>query len=302
MGAEQAADDRQERHNNKPDDGEWFRFNYALCEAIAYGGNLTLNQIRIIHYIARMTWGWNRKFFIFRQKEAAEKLGMDKGEMSRAYNALIQADVLITKKGEVAINKYTDEWNLNHLESKKRKLGNSQQVVKNPTSCEKPNQKLGNSQPEVVKNPTSTGPKPANSADLDGSKDNTKDKKDNNPLNPPEGDRVDGLFEEAWEAYPKRAGGNSKKAARKAWDARIKQGAGPELMLAGVKRYRAFCDATGKTGLETVKMAATFFGPSDWYLEPWDVPGQPSSKTAPQSQGGAVTTYGLAPGVIFGWG
>jgi hypothetical protein len=36
---------------------------------------------------------------------------------------------------------------------------------------------------------------------------------------------------------PKRAGGNSKAAAWKAWKARIKDGVTTEAMLAGVNRY-----------------------------------------------------------------
>ncbi|HHS9579441.1 TPA: conserved phage C-terminal domain-containing protein, partial [Raoultella planticola] len=46
-------------------------------------------------------------------------------------------------------------------------------------------------------------------------------------------------FETAWDAYPKRAGGNSKAGAFKAWKARLKDGVKPDDMLAGVKRYAA---------------------------------------------------------------
>lgn len=45
-------------------------------------------------------------------------------------------------------------------------------------------------------------------------------------------------FEQAWQAYPKRAGGNSKAAAWKAWKARIKDGVTTVAMLDGVNRYR----------------------------------------------------------------
>ncbi|EPS0008308.1 helix-turn-helix domain-containing protein, partial [Escherichia coli] len=38
-------------------------------------------------------------------------------------------------------------------------------------------------------------------------------------------------FEQAWQEYPKRAGGNSKSAAFKAWKARIREGVTPETML-----------------------------------------------------------------------
>ena len=82
-------------------------------------------------------------------------------------------------------------------------------------------------------------------------------------------------FETAWQVYPKRAGGNSKAAAFKAWKARLKDGVKPETMLAGVKRYAAYARATGSTGTQFVKQAATFFGPDRHFDEPWQAPSAP---------------------------
>ncbi|MFI7783490.1 replication protein [Citrobacter amalonaticus] len=82
-------------------------------------------------------------------------------------------------------------------------------------------------------------------------------------------------FETAWQAYPKRAGGNSKSAASKAWKARLKDGVKPEDMLAGVKRYAAYVKATGSVGTQFVKQAATFFGPDRHFEEPWQTPSAP---------------------------
>ncbi|EOU9990814.1 replication protein, partial [Yersinia enterocolitica] len=44
-------------------------------------------------------------------------------------------------------------------------------------------------------------------------------------------------FETAWANYPKREGSNSKPAAFKCWNARIKEGVASEVLLAGVERY-----------------------------------------------------------------
>ncbi|MBK2541654.1 helix-turn-helix domain-containing protein [Klebsiella quasipneumoniae] len=82
-------------------------------------------------------------------------------------------------------------------------------------------------------------------------------------------------FEKAWQAYPKRAGGNSKAAAFKAWNARLKDGVKPEAMLAGVKRYAAFARATGSAGTQYVKQAASFFGPDRHFEESWQAPSAP---------------------------
>ncbi|HBS6936389.1 TPA: helix-turn-helix domain-containing protein [Klebsiella pneumoniae] len=82
-------------------------------------------------------------------------------------------------------------------------------------------------------------------------------------------------FETAWQDYPKRAGGNSKAAAWKAWKARLKDGVNPEAMLAGVKRYAAYARATGSVGTQYVKQAASFFGPDRHFEESWQAPSAP---------------------------
>ncbi|WP_223284277.1 hypothetical protein [Kosakonia sp. SMBL-WEM22] len=79
-------------------------------------------------------------------------------------------------------------------------------------------------------------------------------------------------FEEAWQAYPKRAGGNPKAAAFKAWKARLKEGVSPADMQAGVTRYAAYVSATGNAGSQFVKQAATFFGPDRHFEESWQAP------------------------------
>lgn len=79
-------------------------------------------------------------------------------------------------------------------------------------------------------------------------------------------------FDAAWQAYPKRAGGNPKASAWKVWKARLREGVKPEAMLEGVKRYAAFVQATGNTGTQYVKQAATFFGPDRHFEESWQAP------------------------------
>jgi len=96
-------------------------------------------------------------------------------------------------------------------------------------------------------------------------------------------------FETAWQAYPKRAGGNSKSGAFKAWKARLKDGVKPEDMLAGVKRYAAYARATGSIGTQFVKQAATFFGPDRHFEESWQAPSAPG--------GGHNSTIGRLSGL-----
>lgn len=77
-------------------------------------------------------------------------------------------------------------------------------------------------------------------------------------------------FEAAWSAYPKRSGGNSKRGAFRAWEARVKAGADAGELLAGTTRYADFVRSEGKEGSRYVMQASTFFGPDEHYAEPWE--------------------------------
>lgn len=77
-------------------------------------------------------------------------------------------------------------------------------------------------------------------------------------------------FEEAWRAYPKRAGGNPRIAAEKQWNARLKQGHTADEMYDGTIRYALYVEAVGNLGTEYVMMARTFYGPQLLFLEPWE--------------------------------
>lgn len=76
-------------------------------------------------------------------------------------------------------------------------------------------------------------------------------------------------FAEAWALYPKRGGGNPKLRAQRAWNARIAEGVEPSELIAGVRRYAAWCAAEHKIGSEFVLQAATFFGPDNRWSEDW---------------------------------
>ncbi|EPB0882439.1 helix-turn-helix domain-containing protein [Yersinia enterocolitica] len=76
-------------------------------------------------------------------------------------------------------------------------------------------------------------------------------------------------FETAWANYPKREGSNSKPAAFKCWNARLKAGVTSEVLLAGVERYAKFCQAKGQTNTAYVMQATRFFGPGCEYENTW---------------------------------
>ena len=77
-------------------------------------------------------------------------------------------------------------------------------------------------------------------------------------------------FEGAWAVYPSRPGA-SKKAAYKAWSARLASGVGHQIMLDGAARYAEYCRAM-RTDPQYIKQPATFFGPGDHFLCDWTIP------------------------------
>ncbi|WP_187362770.1 hypothetical protein [Raoultella terrigena] len=85
-------------------------------------------------------------------------------------------------------------------------------------------------------------------------------------------------FELVWSIYPKRAGGNSKSDAFKAWNARIRDGTAAEEIYSGVERYAAFVKFEGNLNTQFVKQAKTFFGPGMHFSEPWAIQQAPGTR------------------------
>jgi hypothetical protein len=80
----------------------------------------------------------------------------------------------------------------------------------------------------------------------------------------------DPVFDEAYEAYPRRPGMN-RQDARKAWNARLADKTEAQAMLAGTRRYAAYCAAVGQQP-QFIKLPATFFGPSKHFESEWTIP------------------------------
>lgn len=73
-------------------------------------------------------------------------------------------------------------------------------------------------------------------------------------------------------AYPNRAGDQGWREAQRAAHARISAGHTTDDLIAGAKRYAEYCEATGNTGTQYVKQAASFLGPENHFLLPWAPP------------------------------
>lgn len=85
-------------------------------------------------------------------------------------------------------------------------------------------------------------------------------------------------FETAWKEYPRREGGNPKKAAYAAWNARLKSGHTSEQMTDGVRRYASYVARSG-THQRFVMQAQKFFGPEDppHFTLGWETSNEPAN-------------------------
>jgi hypothetical protein len=90
-------------------------------------------------------------------------------------------------------------------------------------------------------------------------------------------------FLRAWETYPKRAGDNPKASALTAWNARRREGVTAADLLAGVERYRRYCEATDRIGTEFVMQARRFFGKQRPYAHQWEAPNRKGDTKSPKS-------------------
>ncbi len=110
-------------------------------------------------------------------------------------------------------------------------------------------------------------------------------------------------FVECWSTYPKRDGGNSRADALKAYRGRLKTGASPADMVAGVRRYAAYCASKGIVGTAYVKQAVTFFGTGDHWQESWAVPSATPSQDQKPKAGDTRARHGITEtfNEVAGW-
>jgi uncharacterized protein YdaU (DUF1376 family) len=78
---------------------------------------------------------------------------------------------------------------------------------------------------------------------------------------------IEESFAEFWKAFPRRLGTNSRAVALTKFLTAVRSGCDPEVIQAGVRRYREYCDQEQKTGTEFVQMAATWLDQKGWENE-----------------------------------
>jgi phage replication O-like protein O len=251
----------------------------------------TARQLKVVLAIVRKTYGFNKKRDDISASQIGEICGMARTHVTNTLNELARKNVISKVKGEygsmVEITKDYTRW-----DSTESVLVASTKSVHLPYqigTCTESVQGVSNSliiqegctdPVQVYQNGTSTESVQVASTDSVHTKDNLpKDIKHSRVKKSAE--VVDEEFEEAWRLYPKRDGGNSKTAARKAWDTRRREGIAAASMIEGVKRYAKQVADAGNVGTRFVKMASTFFGPDHHFdVEP-DLASAPTDAVGP---------------------
>lgn len=91
------------------------------------------------------------------------------------------------------------------------------------------------------------------------------------------------LFEQVWQAYPKRQGGNPKPAALAKYKAMIRKGYTHDQLMTAVKQYAKII-MQEKTQPQFVKQACTFFGPGGHVDDMLSIYAQEQDKKAANQQ------------------
>ncbi|WP_252108815.1 MULTISPECIES: replication protein [unclassified Halomonas] len=246
---------------------------------------LTSREARIVRAVERATYGWNKPSVWLAASVLSEMTGMPEGKCSETLNALIRKRVLVrlgSSRSPVKINKQIDEWDFTDQKARvtpKRKADpvcseSPQDGVTEPPQVGVTNKDRKDTNPSSLRSegePSASGGLDLTPTELPGAK----------PAASSATTYPDD-FEAAWSAYPRRAGGNPKKSAFKAWAARRKQGVSAEALQAGAERYALFIRAKGDERTEFVMQGQRFFGPNAEYENDW-LP--PVARPAPRHDG-----------------
>lgn len=236
----------------------FLRIANELADALARV-SLSSTESRIVWFVIRKTYGYrdangdSKKIDRISGSQFAGATGLTERSARRAIATLIRRQILFTEREGIHRVLYGLQKDYGRWDKPLSEPTVSNPTVSETTGCQNRPQTLSELRGKTLSELTPT-----------------KDKKIIDKRN----GASDPAFERAWSLFPKRAGGNSKKKAWAAWTARVRAGtATPDELLAGVERYAGFVRATGKEGTEYVQQAATFFGPSEHWKEPWTVQG-----------------------------
>ncbi|UTA78988.1 replication protein [Halomonas sp. XH26] len=243
------------------------------------GAPVTDRERRVVLAVVRLTYGWNKKSDRIFAEDVAKLTKMHESRVSKVISELVRRNVIFRKGGSrspITLNKDVPSWEPSNGSKRKAPTKRAESAQNEPV---KPAQNEPTYKDRKDTKPSSlrSEGEPSASSELELTPPDTPEPKPSAAPYPDD-------FEAAWSAYPKRAGGNPKKSAFKAWSARRKQGVPAETMQAGVERYAQFIRAKGDERTEFVMQGQRFFGPNAEYDNDW----LPPAARTPQRQDGRM--------------
>ncbi|BCA91914.1 replication protein [Vreelandella aquamarina] len=264
-----------------------------LYQALARS-RMTGNERAVVDAVIRLTYGYQRKAARITGETFANWTGMDSSDCSSIVTELVRRRILhrAGSRSPISLNKDYSQWEKPKGAQRRVKRKGSEPGEKHPTgdkgekrphSGEERPTEPGEKRP-TYKDRKDTKPSSLRSEGESSASDELELTPPDAPKPKPSATPYPDDFEAAWSAYPKRAGGNPKKSAFKAWSARRKQGVPAATMQAGVERYAKYIRAKGDERTEFVMQAQRFFGPNAEYDNDW----LPPAARTPQRQDGRM--------------
>lgn len=241
------------------------------------GAPVTDRERRVVLAIIRLTYGWNKKSDRIFAEDVAKLTNMHESRASKVISELVRRNVIFRKGGSrspITLNKDVGSWEPSTGSKRKAPTKRAESAQNEPVKAAQ-NEPTYKDRKDTKPSSLRSEGEPSASAELELTPPDT-------PKPKPSATPYPDDFEAAWSAYPKRAGGNPKKTAFKAWSARRKQGVPAETMQVGVERYAQFIRAKGDERTEFVMQAQRFFGPNAEYDNDW-LP--PAARTSQRQDG-----------------
>src|SRR5215469_7190317 len=92
-----------------PQADKFVRLSTELLEALLCS-KLTGVQLRVVLWVIRNTYGWNRKLTPFSWYRIAKDLALNRGSAHRAGITLLRSKLLVFQDGQIGIQKDYDLW------------------------------------------------------------------------------------------------------------------------------------------------------------------------------------------------
>ncbi|WP_166671056.1 replication protein [Modicisalibacter xianhensis] len=266
----------------------FIRIATELHQAIAQS-RMTGRERAIVDAVIRFTYGWQRKSARISGDTFAEWTGLDRSDCNTIVTELVRRKILLRSgsRSPISLNKDYSQWEKPKGATRRVKRKSAERGEKHPSGesqvttpqwGENPPTERGDNHPTYIDK--KDNPSFANAQSGGACEDELPkiELASQQPKPAAKAKPYPDDFEQAWQAYPKRAGSNPKNHAFQAWQARRKEGVPAERMLEGVRRYVAFCNAKGSAHTEFVMQAKRFFGPSLEFDNDWSLPtAQPRS-------------------------